>query len=213
MNYDLSQLGGETPHVNTSPYIGYGSNQLLKITQIELKYSKNTGSPKAILHVETPPLTLEGFTPIEGAKGKVGKVACGVYMKDDYAKKQLLRRLLTIGIAMEIDEEINNIKSDSFETAVDRIEKIFVKNGKFAKFTVFAEEYSKPGGKIGVTLFLPRTNFVEASDVTASTIVQFDKNNPYHYKKLPALEQPEAFNDYGRGPSVESDGDVSDLPF
>lgn len=210
-NYDLSTMGADAPVNGLSPYLTYGSDQILKITQIELKFSKNTGSPKGILHMETKPITTQGFTPIEGAKGKVGKVACGVYMKDDYSKKVFLQKMKTIAIAMGLEEEINEIKGDSFETIVKRIEKVFATDN-FAKYTICAEEYSKIGGKIGLTLMLPRMAFVEALDADPSTLVVFDKNNPYHYKKLP-LEAKEAFNnDLGGGGSVGS-GHDDDLPF
>lgn len=201
MNYEMSKLSGPE---NTSPYITYGSNQELKINNIELKFSKNTGSPKAILHVETPPVVKEGFVPVEGFKGRVGKVACGVYMKDDFAKKQFLRKMLNIAAAMGIEEEVNKINDNSFETIVNKIAKVFSNHGRFARFTVFGEEYAKVNNKIGITLYFPRTNFVENLDANPSTLVQFDKNDPWHYKKLPA-QTTESFHDETTG--------AEDLPF
>lgn len=207
-NYDLSSLG--TSQSSLSPYLTYGSDQILKVTDIELKFSKNTGSPKGILHMETKPFKADGFSPVEGAKGKVGKVACGVYMKDEFSKKVFLQKMKTIAIAMGLEEEINEIKGDSFETIVKSIQKIFV-GEYYAKYTICAEEYEKPGGKIGLTLMLPRLAFVEAIDANPSTIVAFDKNNPYHYKKLPEKAKEEQFNsELG---SKASSVDVSDLPF
>jgi hypothetical protein len=213
MNYDLSKLDASQKQANLSPYLTYGSNQVLKINDIELKYSKNTGSPKAILHMETPPITTDGFTPLEGFKGKVGKVACGVYMKDESSKQLFLRKMLTIAIAMGIDDEIRGFKGDSFQTIVGKIADVFNKNGKFARFTVFGEEYPKMGGKYGVTLSLPRTNFVEAENADPSMLVQFDKNDPWHYKKLPEGTSIEGFHDNGTGSGGSLDSDVQDLPF
>lgn len=210
MNYDLSKLSAEPNNSGTSPYIGYGSRQVLRITQIELKHSQNTGSPKAIFHMETPPIKVEGFTPIEGAVGRVGKVACGVYMKDDYAKKEFLRRLLNIAVALGLEDEVSAVRSDSFEQVVKEIEKVITGNNDYAKYTVFGQEYPKSNGKIGITLLLPRNNFVEKLDANPSILVEFDKNNPYHYKKLPKEEQ-ETFREVGDGP--QQDADVSDLPF
>lgn len=210
MNYDLSKLNAEpNSNGNTSPYIGYGSRQVLRITQIELKHSQNTGSPKAILHMETPPIKTEGFTPIEGATGRVGKVACGVYMKDDYSKKEFLRKLLNIANALGIEDEVSAVKSDSFEQVVEEIEKVLTGKNAFAKYTVFGQEYAKPNSKIGITLFLPRTNFVEKVDANPSILVEFDKNNNYHYKKLPK-EEIETFREGG---GDHSDPAISDLPF
>lgn len=208
-NFDLSQLGAEAPQSNLSPYISYGSDQLLKINDIELKFSKNTGSPKAILHMETKPITDKNFTPVEGFKGKVGKVACGVYMKDDFSKKVFLQKMKTIAIALDVEGQINEIKGDSFEAIVKRIADV-LSSGNFAKYTVCAEEYAKPGGKTGITLMFPRTGFVEAIGTDPSTIVVFDKNNNYHYKRLP-VEAKESFNSDLGGSGNPTD--LEDLPF
>lgn len=209
-NYDLSSLGKSQGSL--SPYLTYGSDQILKITDIELKFSKNTGSPKGILHMETKPFKADGFSPVEGAKGKVGKVACGIYMKDEFSKKVFLQKLKTIAIAMGLEDEINEIKGDSFETIVKSISKIFV-GEYYAKYTICAEEYEKPGGKIGLTLMLPRLAFVEAIDANPSTIVTFDKNNPYHYKKLPEKTKTEEFNTDLGGGSHGGPSDDLNLPF
>lgn len=191
MNFEMSTLN---PESNTSPYIRYGSNQVLHLNDIELKYSANTGSPKAILHVETKPVDTKGFVPAQGSNGgRIGKVACGVYMKEDSAKKEFLRRLLNIAIALGVEEEVSEVKSDSFESVVKRITDILTRKDLYARYTIFAEEYPKQGGK-GVTLFFPRTNFVESLDTDPTTLVQFDKNNAYHYKKLPEVER-ESFKD------------------
>lgn len=195
MNYNLSEIDGESSKRAESPYLGYGSNQVLKINSIELIVSQNTGSPKAIFHMESKPVTTPGFTPVEGAKGKVGKVACGVYMKEDRAKKEFLEKLKRIADTLGLKDEVNEIKGESFEGVVDEVGKLIA--GKYARYTILAEEYAKEGGKVGIKLTLPRFNFVDILDSDGSGLEQFDKNNPWHYKKIPdsPVDNKETFSD------------------
>lgn len=207
-NYDLSKMGSADG--NNSKFIRYGSDQVLKITGIELKFSKNTGSPKAILSMETEPVTTEGFLGVDDAKGRVGRVACGIYMKDESSKKIFLQKMKTIAIALGLEDEVNEIRGDSFEKIVKQIEAVLVKGGKYARYTIFAEEYPKVDGKVGIVLMFPRTNFVEALDTNAHTIVAFDKNNPFHYK---AIKQGAVSGDYNTGSTNIPDDVPDDLPF
>lgn len=182
-NYDLSKVDSEKPQSdNVSPYMTYGSAQVLKINSIELKFSQNTKNPKAILHMETKPINDTSFTPIEGAKGKVGKVGVGVYMNSDELKKEFLQKMKTIAAAVGVEDEINRIKSESFEEVVQKISNV-IKN-RYAKYTIVASEYPKPDGKVGITLSLPKFKFVENENADPSTIVVFDKENKYHFRKI-----------------------------
>lgn len=182
-NYDLSEVGSEKPQSdNISPYVGYGSGQILKINDIELKESQNTGAKKAILHMETKPINDENFKPIEGATGKVGRVGVGVYMNSELLKREFLQKMKTIAAAIGLESKINEIKSESFEEVVSKIAAIL--KGKYARYTIVASEYPKSDGKVGITLSLPRFKFVESENATPSTIIVFDKTNQYHYKKI-----------------------------
>lgn len=223
-NYDLSTVNREESKSDTiSPYVGYGTGQILKINRIELKKSQNTGSSKAILHMETKPITDENFSPVDGAKGKVGKIACGVYMNSEPLKREFLQKMKTIAVAIGAESQINEVKGDTFEEVVDKIEKVI--KGKYAKYTVVASEYAKPDGKIGITLSLPKFKFVEHENADPSTIIVFDKTNNYHYKKIPVGETTKSgytsngseheSKDYGSSYSSEpiSSPDDSDLPF
>lgn len=188
-NYDLSKVSSDAsnPQQTLSPYIGYGSGQILRINNIELKFSVNTGSPKAILHMETKPITTEGFKPLDNFKGRVGKVACGIYMKDDKSKRDFLQKMKIVAAALSLEDEINDVKGETFEEVVSKIESVICGKNNYARYTVFAEEYPKPN-KVGITLLLPRFGFVESLDTDPTTLVQFDKTNNFHYKKLP-IEQ------------------------
>jgi hypothetical protein len=200
--YNLNEIS-TTERQNSSPYISYGSNQILKINDIELKVSANTGSPKAILHMETKPITDSDFTPIEGHKGKVGKIAIGIYMKTEDQKKDFLKKLKTISIALGLEDEVNQVTGNSFEEVVDNVKSVICGN-KWARYTIFAEQYPKADGKLGIKLLLPRYNFVESIDVDpeVSKLVKFDENNNFHFKKVENLPQV---------PSVLEGTD--DLPF
>lgn len=202
MDYDLSKIGGASTG-EVSPYLTYGTNQLLRITQIELKVSQNTGSPRAILHMEGKPISSPGFTPVEGAKGKVGKVAASIYMKEIKVKTEFLQRMKVISMVLGLEEEFNQIKSDTFEGAVTQISKLLSGKDLYARYTLFAEEYPKKDGKIGITLFLPRYAFVDSADSDGSSLVEFNKANQYHFKRIP--EQT--------GEVKADTGEVDDLPF
>lgn len=206
MNYDLSKVSSEDNKRSISPYIGYGSGenglgQVLRINEIELKFSKNTGSPKAILHMESKPIKEEGFTPIDGHTGRVGKIACGIYMKDDKSKSKFLEDMKRIAICLGLEEDINEIKSESFPDAVSKVSEVVSGKDKWASYTVFGEEYQKLDGKKGTTYFLPKYNFVQPVGTEPTTLVQFDINNKYHLKRLP--EQV----------TSNSSEEESDLPF
>jgi len=182
--YNLGELN-TTERQNSSPYISYGSGQILKINDIELKISANTGSPKAILHMETKPINDPNFTPIEGHKGRVGKIGIGVYMKTEDQKKDFLKKLKTISIALGVEDEVNQVTGNSFDEVVDNVKSIITGN-KWARYTIFAEQYPKADGKLGIKLLLPRYNFVESIDVETenSKLIKFDENNNFHFKKI-----------------------------
>lgn len=184
MSYDLSKVDSKEKRI-ISPYIGCGSGQVLRINSIELKVSSNTGSPKAILHMETKPVEEEGFTPVEGHKGRVGKVACGIYMKDDKSKIKFLENMKRVAIALGLEDEIDQVKGETFNEVVKKIESVISGNNKWARYTIFGEQYQKQDGKTGTSYFLPKYNFVEPLDSDPTTLVQFDPNNKYHLKKLP----------------------------
>lgn len=196
-NYEFSNRNGEPS--KESPYIGYGSGQVLKINSIELKFSQASGSPKAILHMESKPVTSPGFTPVDGAKGKVGRVGGSIYMKDDKLKEGFMDTLYKIATALGVQEEIGSIKGDTFQDVIKQAEKVVCGPGKWARYTILAEEYLKKDGKTGIALALPKYNFVESVDTEPSGLLQFDKSNKWHYRKVQAPA------------SVEDE--TNDLPF
>ncbi len=185
MDFNLNEIS-TTDRQNNSPYITYGSNQVLRINDIELKVSQNTGSPKAIFHMEGKAITDSDFTPVDGAKGKVGKIACGIYMKTDDQKKDFLKKLKSVAIALDLESEINAVNGDSFEEVVDGCKNVICGANKWARYTIFGEQYPKQDGRLGIKLALPRYNFVESLDVDAesSKLVKFDISNPMHFKKV-----------------------------
>lgn len=182
-NYDLSKVESEKNQGVISPYLTYGSGQLLKINDIELKISQNTNAPKAILHMESKPIDDTNFTPMENAKGKVGRIGCGPYMNSEPLKREFLQKMKTIAASLGLEEKINQIRSEDFQSVVAKIASLL--KGKYANYTIVAQEYAKPDGRIGITLSLPKFKFVEPEGTSPSTIVVFDKTNQYHYKGIP----------------------------
>lgn len=181
MSFELKSISTER---KLSPYITYGGNQELKINKIELVVSKNTGSYRAVLHMETRPIDTPNFTPVEGAQGKVGKIGCGVYMKHENQKTEFLQKLKQIAAALGVEDDVNEIKGDIFEDVVKEIESVVV--NKFGRYTIFGEEYIKADTKTGLRLMLPRWGFVESLDIPESqtTLVKFNENDPNHLKKI-----------------------------
>lgn len=206
MGYDLGKIGTR----KQSPYIGYGSNQTLKINQIELVKSQSTDSVKAVLHMETAPIKEADFEPIDGAKGRVGKVGCGVYMKYEKQKEEFLAKMTLIAIALGLGDDIRKITGESFEKVVLEIEKL-IGGEQYANYTIFGEEYAKSNGTVGLRLMLPRWNFVESVNAKESTITSFDVNNPQHLKKIRRDDISTGnYTDRTQGTLAE---EVDDLPF
>lgn len=184
-NYDFSKVEPEKAQSgNISPYLTYGSGQVLKINSIELKESQNTHAPKAILHMESKPINDATFAPIDGALGRVGRIGCGPYMNSELLKREFLQKMKTIAASLGLENEVNRIKSEKFEEVVSRVSDLL--KGKYARYTIVAAEYPKADGKVGITLSLPKFKFVESENADPSTIVIFDKDNQYHYKKIVA---------------------------
>lgn len=208
MKFDLSSIKKTEGGSNVSPYITAGRGQELKINQIELSKSQNTGNSKAVLHVETKPIKEDGFVPADGHKGKIGKVACGVYLKTDEQKTEFLANMKAIAESMDLSDEIEEIGGETFEEVIDKIQTLFSSSKKFARFTVYAEEYPKQNSKTGIKLFLPRYNFVENLNVAIeqSKLAPYDETNVKHFKKLPAS------GDTVRAAAVNLSG-ADDLPF
>jgi hypothetical protein len=126
-------------------------------------------------------------------------------MKTDEQKNEFIANLKAIAEAMDLKEDIEEISGDVFEAVVQDIDTMFRQNKRFARFSIFVEEYQKPENKIGLRLYFPRYNFVEHLDVDPekSKLVKFDKTNSRHYKAFVATAAPVA----------SKLGPVDDLPF
>lgn len=207
MKFELSKVKNAPTVSNDSPYVTYGRGQKLKINAIELSASQNTGNPKVTIHVETEPVKDESFIPVEGYKGRVGKVACGVYMKTDEQKTEFLGNMKAIAEAMGLSDEVDEIGGETFEEVVQKIETLFKSSKKYARFTIYAEEYAKKNTRTGIKLFLPRYNFVESLEVPEdkSKLAPFDKESNKCYRKLPSVGDTIKASTLG--------SDASDLPF
>lgn len=158
--------------VAISPYMDLG-DQSAFIKSIELKEARS-GSKQVIFHMESEPVDVPGFKPVDDAKGRVGRVAASIYLKDDEAKMMwVTERILPIAISLGVREKVDSIETSSFEEYITKVEEV-LKN-KPTKWLIGGEEYANQQGDIKVKLRLPRYNFVGA------TVQEFDKSNKYHY--------------------------------
>ncbi len=165
-----------------SKYVSYG-NHYLKINDIEIKTAMS-GSKQLIFHMETPEVKAEGFTPEEGYKGQVGKVAFpGSYLKMDNEKavKEFNTAIGTIADTLGVRAELDNINVETFDEYVQAITPILT--NKYAWWALSGEEYIKSDGKIGTKLKVRRYKFISSTEKGESGLGAFDASVAYNLKK------------------------------
>lgn len=165
-----------------SKYVSYG-NHYLKINDIEIKTAMS-GSKQLIFHMETPEVKAEGFTPEEGYKGQVGKVAFpGSYLKMDNEKavKEFNTAIGTIADTLGVRAELDNINVETFDEYVQAITPILT--NKYAWWALSGEEYIKSDGKIGTKLKVRRYKFISSTEKGESGLGAFDASVSYNLKK------------------------------
>jgi len=182
--------------VAISPYMELG-DQFATIKSIELKEARS-GSKQVIFQMETDPVEVAGFKPVDDAKGKVGRVQASIYLKDDSAKMAwVTERVLPIAIELGVREQMDAIEKPTFEEYVVEVEKLL--KDKRLKWLIGGEEYVNQNGDVRVKLRLPRYNFI------GDTVKPFDKTDKYHYS--PYVAQG-AYMGSGAGAAA-----ADDLPF
>lgn len=181
-----------------SQFISPGT-QVLKINNIILEKSRNTGNVKPVFFMESEPVTDPNFKGMDGAKGRIGKVSGngGFYLKEDSQKLEFISFLKTIAGILGKTEEIEALPGGDFEEIIDQAKKVI--SGQYAKFFVAGQEYPKDQNKVGIKLVFPSRNFIESLD--SNTLPTFDKSNPKHYKAIPKV------------PGVTQGTKTDDLPF
>lgn len=148
-------------------------NVVATIYDISLKPGYNPDSYYLLLNIETEPIDdFEGFwlDPKDESKGKhqgqVGRVRSsqwafetktlpsGVKIDRD---ESILRTLITIARASEVEDEINAIEADTIEDFVIQSKRVLC-NGTYLNFCVAGKEYTNKEGYIAHDLFLPKTS-------------------------------------------------------
>ncbi len=202
MNFNFKDVSEQR---GVSQFISPGV-QVLKINNIVLERSRNTGSIKPVFFMESEPITDPNFKGVDGAKGRVGKVSGngGYYLKDDNQQLEFISFLKTIAKFLGKTEEIEALPPSSFEDSVEGAKNVIA--GQYARWFVAGQEYPKGGDKYGIKLVFPSRNFIESKD--SSNLPTFDRTNPKHYKEIPKSTGEIA---PGITPGRVSTGD--DLPF
>lgn len=172
-----------------SPFLSPGSGLVLKINNLELIQSQNSGNPRPVFHMESEPITDPDFKPVDGATGRVGKVSGngGYYLNNDNQRSEFLGFLKAIARAIDKTEELEAIEATSFEDLVEKSKRVLC--GHYARYFVAGTEFSKPEGRWGVKLTFPNKRAVESVNQDPTTLEAFDFKNPKHYKAIPKEEK------------------------
>lgn len=182
---EVSEGGG-------SKYLSYG-NHLAAITGFEVKASNAGDAWQVILHIETPPVTEEGFKADEAAirGGRIGKVKLSdTYYKTAEQIKSFDGRMQLIAKKLGVEEALVAAKAGaaSIEEYLNRVLPL-IKN-KDLYLQCCAKEYIKKDGKIGTTLHLGMYGFCASVSEGASHLKPFNKEDKYHYVKVTPAEEP-----------------------
>ncbi len=215
MAYNFKTVKETTEKRPTSPFLSPGSGLVLKINNIELVKSQNSGNPRPVFHMESEAITEADFKPVDGAAGRVGKVSGngGYYLNNDNQRSEFLGFLKAIARAIGRIDELEAIEANSFEDLVDRSKRVLC--GHYARYFVSGTEFSKPEGRWGVKLTFPNKRAVESVDQTPTTLEAFDFNNPKHYKAVPHTQQDGFGVAQGSAftPKTTTSNKTDDLPF
>lgn len=209
---------------NISPVIGPG-NQELKINKITFEKTpfQNEESYNIKLHVETRPIdgTFKGFLKDPNNpngprhEGQVGRVRLSPYPYVDKTlpsgieinrDQEILKAMVFLADTLDMRADLDHITAETVFEYMDECSKLFQNTG-YVNVCVGAKEYvNKQTGYTNLDLFLPRISKdgvpMESLDATSSRLIEFDKNNKYHYIKVKG-------NDNSNG-SFEPDSDPSD---
>jgi len=191
-----------------SPIIKPG-NQVLKINKItfdKAPYQIQGQDPYNItLHVESKPIGggFKGFLVDPNNEsgpryeGQVGRVAMSAYPFIDkvlpsgvelFRDDQVLKNVVFLADTLGVREELNQITEPDVFSYMDAACKLF-ENTEYLNFCVGASEWlNKNTGYTNLNLWLPRLSRngvpIERLDVENSNLIQFDRENKYHYSKL-----------------------------
>lgn len=136
-----------------SSYLSPG-HSLVKVNKVTTMKA-STGSSALEFQFETEPVTTEGFKPVEGYSGKIGKVKT-VYINNADQEKRIATILSNLAEELGVKEQVDNISPDlTIEEYADAYSKI-VCNGEYVWVSLNGEEYvRRDNGKKGTSLKFP----------------------------------------------------------
>lgn len=191
--FELEQKGSGKTKI--SQFMNYG-NQKAKINRIELKEAK-TGTKKVIFHMETEPITTEGFEPHAESmsKGQIGKVDATIYLKTQEQMEEFHKNTQIIADKLGTLEQVKALSADSLEDYIAKVSPYLT--GKYAYWQICAEVYDKSEkGYDKYSLKLGRFGFVASLEEGIDHLKPFDKSKAYNYKpmvqadKEPSADKP-----------------------
>jgi hypothetical protein len=184
----------------TSKYLNHGINKA-KINALVVEKAKNTESRRIVFFLEGEPIADKSFEGIDGAKGRVGKMATS-YMKEDKSYKDFMRQIGVIADKLGVRPSVDAITANSIEEYVAKVS-TFLTN-KFLWWNIGAEEWD--AGKFALKLL--KYNFVkslseidenslthdgyiitDARNITGASVLSFNKDNKYQFQ---AYVKPDA---------------------
>lgn len=184
-----------TDKVFISSFVSYGINKL-RIVSIDVANTQES-KYRITFHMETPPITQEGFKPVEGALGKVCNIGLFLDINDEISIKNISSTIGTIADKMNVREAVDAIAAADPIEYFAQLSKIIC-NGKHLWFVIAAREYSP--GKYG--LQFPKFNWCKSPEevdedsiimegntavsinIIKGGVMVFDSNNKYHLRKF-----------------------------
>lgn len=182
MALNANNIVETTKPKKTSPYLRYGINET-KINDITFKEA-STGSLQMIYHMETAPVTEEGFVPADGASGQVGKVQTSYIKPGSEQESKEFAKLIHICKTAGLDA---SVYSGDFNTIEDFVKHILPHlKGKYVRYKMCAEFYwgkdAEGAPKERYILKFPmfKDQMCESVTVEASkSKLRFDENSQY----------------------------------
>src|SRR3990167_11119743 len=139
--FDLEQEKKKSGESKISQYIIYG-NQKAKINRIELKEAK-TGTKKVVFHMESEPVTTEGFIPHEESVsgGQIGRVDATIFLKTQEQMEEFHKNTQIIAEKLGSLEQVKTLSADSLDEYITKVAPYLT--GKYAYWQIAAEVYKK----------------------------------------------------------------------
>jgi hypothetical protein len=183
MSFTTKGRESKKEEVRVGKYISPGIHQL-KIVNIEA-FRASTGSTKVTLHMETPPVSVEGFEGVGGAAGQFGKVTVvKTFMKTDEQYNEFMDKIVIIADKLDVRDKIDAVQAEDFMSYVSAITPILKNKYAWYKVVGTQKTYEQEGSvRKFWELSLARWGFV-ASMTEGKDKLKFDKDNIYDYNPI-----------------------------